>query len=198
MSNVTFRIASLPEHPRVQAAYTTWGYRSGISPDDILYVAERGGEFVAAVRRTQEHGLVLLRGMHVAPEQQRKGIGSRLLGTFVEHLHGEACYCVPYQHLRAFYSRAGFASLPDHAAPEFLRERVRSYRTRGLDVFVMHRPASLSMLPRERPNQAMQATAVVGLRYSPSFLITSSTSLSVRSLMRSSSSVSLRSWFKCS
>ena len=50
----------------------------------------------------------------------------------------------------------------------------------------------------KEPNHAMQATAVIGLRYSPSFLITSSTSLSVRSLMRSSSSVSLRSWFKCS
>ena len=159
MSAITFRVATMAEHPRVQAAYAAWGYRGGISPDDTLYVAEHGGEFVAAVRRAQEHGLVLLRGMHVAPEKQRKGIGSGLLGIFVEHLQGEACYCVPYQHLRAFYSRAGFASLPDHAAPEFLRERVRSYRTRGLDVFVMHRPASLSMLPRERPNQAMELTA---------------------------------------
>ena len=140
MSDITFRVASLAEHSRVQAAYAAWGYRGGVSPDDIVYIAQSGGEFVAAVRRTQEHGLVLLRGMHVAPEYQRTGIGSGLLGIFVEHLHDEPCYCVPYQHLRAFYSRAGFASLPDDAVPEFLLERVRSYRIRGLDVFVMHRP----------------------------------------------------------
>jgi GNAT superfamily N-acetyltransferase len=159
MSDITFRVAALAEHTRVQAAYAAWGYRGGVSPNDTLYVAEFNGEFVAAVRRTQEHALVLLRGMQVAPEHQRTGIGTRLLGMFVEHLHDETCYCVPYQFLRAFYSRAGFASLPDDAAPEFLRERVRSYRVRGLDVFVMHRPASASVLPRERPNQTLQPTA---------------------------------------
>ena len=73
MSDITFRLASLAEHPRVQAAYAAWGYRRRVFPDDIVYVAQNGGEFVAAVRRTQEHGLVLLRGMHVAPEYQRTG-----------------------------------------------------------------------------------------------------------------------------
>ena len=159
-SDITFRVASLSEYSRVQAAYTAWGYRGGVSPDDMLFIAECGGEVVAAVRRTVEHGVVLLRGMHVAPEHQRRGIGSRLLRMFVEHLHGEACYCVPYQHLRAFYSRAGFASLPDAVAPDFLRERLSSYRTRGLDVLVMHRPAVSSVQRRERPNQAMQRTAL--------------------------------------
>ncbi len=159
MSGITFRVASLAEHARVQGVYTAWGYGGGISPSDMLYVAERGGEFVAAVRRTQEHGLVLLRGMHVAPEHQRRGIGGRLLGMFVEHLRGETCYCLPYEHLQAFYSRAGFASLPDDAAPDFLRERVRSYRTRGLYVFVMHRPANFKVLATEGPNQSMKLTA---------------------------------------
>jgi len=161
MSDITFRVVSLAEHARVQAAYAAWGYRGGVSPDDTLYVAQRGGEFVAAVRRTQEHGLVLLRGMHVAPQHQRTGIGSRLLAVFVEHLHGEPCYCVPYQYLRAFYSRAGFASLPDDAAPKFLLERVRSYRLRGLDVLVMHRPASASAHRHGRPNQTMKPTALI-------------------------------------
>ena len=93
----------------------------------MLFIAECSGEFVAAVRRTVEHSVVLLRGMHVAPEHQRRGIGSRLLTMFVEQLQGEAYYCVPYQHLQAFYSRAGFASLSDAAAPDFLRERLSSY-----------------------------------------------------------------------
>ena len=118
MSEITLRVASLAEHSRVQAAYAAWGYRGSVSPDDIVYVAQRGGEFVAAVRRTQEHGLVLLRGMRVAPQHQRTGIGSRLLRIFVEHLHDEPCYCVPYEHLRAFYARGGFASLPDDAIPQ--------------------------------------------------------------------------------
>jgi predicted N-acetyltransferase YhbS len=158
-SDIAFRVARVTDHPRIEAGYSAWGYRGGVSPDDTLFVAERGGELVAAVRRTHEHAITLLRGMYVAPAHQRRGVGSGLLTMFVEHLHGRACYCVPYQHLRAFYSRAGFLSLPGDAAPDFLRERLSSYRTRGLDVLVMHRPSTSSVQPRERPNQAMQRTA---------------------------------------
>jgi hypothetical protein len=50
-----------------------------------------------------------------------------------------SCYCVPYMHLREFYGRAGFVPITCESAPAFLRERVASYRARGLDVLVMHR-----------------------------------------------------------
>ena len=102
---------------------------------------------------------MLLRGMYVAPELQRRRIGSRLLDVFVHDLQGVACYCVPFAHLREFYGRAGFTSLSDEATPSFLRDRLASYRARGLDVLVMRRAVISSVLPAVRPNQAMQPTA---------------------------------------
>jgi GNAT superfamily N-acetyltransferase len=155
--DVTVRVASASEYPRIEALYAAWGYRGGILPQDMLYVAEQGSEVIAAVRCTHEHGFVLLRGMYVAPEHQRRGIGSRLLDFFVSQIDGAACYCVPYMHLRVFYGRAGFAPIACESAPAFLRERVASYRSRGLDVLVMHRRGHST--PTERPNQAMQRTA---------------------------------------
>jgi GNAT superfamily N-acetyltransferase len=136
---VTLRVASASDYRRIEASYAAWGYRGGVLPQDIVYVAEQECDAVAAVRRTREHGFVLLRGMYVAPERQRRGIGSRLLDFFVSHLDRSVCYCVPYVHLRAFYGRAGFVPLDHTLAPAFLRERLVAYRARGLDVLVMRR-----------------------------------------------------------
>jgi GNAT superfamily N-acetyltransferase len=147
----TVRVASASEYPRIAAAYDAWGYHGGVSPGDTIYIAECGSGLIAAVRRTHEHGLVLLRGMYVAPEHQRRGVGAQLLEFFVSHLHGMSCYCVPYSHLQAFYGRAGFAPLTQELVPAFLPERVASYRARGLDVLVMRRLAATP--ETERPNQ---------------------------------------------
>jgi GNAT superfamily N-acetyltransferase len=155
--DVTLRVATPSEYPRVVAAYDTWGYRGGISPEDTLFVAEHESQVVAAVRRTWEHRCVLLRGMYVAPEHQRRGIGGELLEFFVSHLDRVPCYCVPYTRLREFYGRAGFVSLAPQSAPSFLRERVASYRARGLDVLIMRRPSATAT---NRSNQAMQPTAL--------------------------------------
>jgi GNAT superfamily N-acetyltransferase len=165
--NVTVRVASASEYPRIRELYAAWGYRGGVLPQDMVYVAEQGSEVMAAVRRTHEHGFVLLRGMYVAPEHQRRGIGSQLLGFFVSHLDRAACYCVPYMHLREFYGRAGFAPLACESVPAFLRERVASYRARGLEVLVMHRHGHSTAT--ERTNPAMQPTA---RRRTPKFPIT--------------------------
>jgi GNAT superfamily N-acetyltransferase len=151
-----FRVAMPWDYPQVAAAYQAWGYHGGVSPEDTLFVGEDESQLVAAVRRTREHDCVLLRGMYVAPEHQRRGIGRELLEFFVSHLDRVRCYCVPYVHLRDFYGRAGFVSLLDESAPAFLRERAASYRARGLDVLIMCR---LSTSATNGPNQAMQPTA---------------------------------------
>lgn len=141
MSHVTFRIARPDEFPRVEAAYATWGYRGGVAPDDAVYIAERDGELLGAVRQTNEHDVVLLRGMYVAPAEQRRGLGTRLLQLFVARPRLAACYCVPHAHLDAFYAGAGFRPVVGDELPAFLRERAEAYRARGLDVLVMRRPA---------------------------------------------------------
>jgi GNAT superfamily N-acetyltransferase len=138
-AGVTIRAAAPEEYERARAAYSTWGYDGGVAPDDVVYLAQHGTDLVGLVRRTREHGVTMLRGMQVAPAWRRRRIGSRLLRTFVEDLHGEECYCVPYTHLISFYGAAGFGAVREDAAPAFLRERLAAYRGRGLDVLIMRR-----------------------------------------------------------
>lgn len=129
--DATFRIATSVEYPRVEAAYEARGYHGGVSLEDVLYVAERRTELVTVVRRTQEHDLVLLRGMYVAPSLQRQRFGSRLLDVFVDDVQDAPCYCVLYSHLQDFYGRVGFPPLFGEAMRSFLRKRLASYRGRG-------------------------------------------------------------------
>lgn len=141
MSEVTVRVAAAEEHERAAEAYAVWGYGGGVRPEDVVYIAESGGELVGVVRRTAEHGVAMLRGMQVAPEWRRRGIGSRMLQALVADLRGAECFCVPYTHLVDFYAAGGFATLPPAEAPAFLQARLAEYLGRGLSVLLMRRPA---------------------------------------------------------
>lgn len=106
---------------------------------DLVYLAEDNGALVGVVRRTQEHGVSILRGMNVAPAYQRQGIGSQLLAALTRELGNVECWCLPYRHLVSFYSAGGFALVPDSELPPFLQRRLQDYRTRGLDCLAMQR-----------------------------------------------------------
>jgi GNAT superfamily N-acetyltransferase len=140
-TDVTIRTAAAEEHGRAAKAYEAWGYGSGVRPDDVVYVAEAGGELVGVVRRAVEHGVTMLRGMQIAPEWRRRGVGSQLLAAFVADLAGAECHCIPYTHLVGFYGAGGFAIVEEADAPAFLQARLAEYRARGLSVLVMRRPA---------------------------------------------------------
>lgn len=140
LSDAAVRVARPDEHAALAAAYQAWGYRAGIAPGDRVYVAELGGAVAGIVRLTREHGVVMLRGMQVAPEHRRRGVGRQLLTALVDELGGEPCFCVPYAHLTAFYGSAGFQAISGPDMPPFLAERVAGYRADGLDVLVMRRP----------------------------------------------------------
>ncbi len=141
MSGASIRIADPADYPRIAAAYQDWGYRGGVAPNDTLYIVERRGELIGAVRRTFENGVTMLRGMYIAPAEQRQGLGLKLLREFIADLNGAECYCVPYSHLQNFYAQAGFTPVTGSEVPGFLLERIRAYRASGLDVMVMRRAA---------------------------------------------------------
>lgn len=147
------RVAWADELPRLGERYAAWGYRGGIAPADVVLVAEEGGAPVGIVRRSVEHGVVMLRGMYVAPDARGRGIGSVLLRAFVHRLEREpslrvqACYGIPFAHLERFYAQGGFTFVPAATAPMFLQERVRRYTAEGHHVAVMRRdprPASVA------------------------------------------------------
>ncbi|MEP6620904.1 MAG: GNAT family N-acetyltransferase [bacterium] len=137
---VSVRIAQSNELADLTERYRAWGYDGGIAPGDVVFVAERAGRCVGLVRLTFEHDVFMLRGMFVAPSEQRRKIGSMLLGSFTYHLAGAECYCIPFAHLPQFYERGGFVSVPVASVPSALAARVHHYRAEGHDVIVMRRP----------------------------------------------------------
>lgn len=144
MRDLSVRIAAPDELERVRTTYAAWGYGGGADSADTIFVAKGAGELQGLVRLTREHGTTMLRGMQVALDARRQGVGTRLLETFVAQLGGQECYCIPYSHLIAFYGSQGFEVQPPELAPGFLSERLAEYRARGLDVVLMRRPQTSS------------------------------------------------------
>ena len=144
MTRVDVRVSIAParEHAALNELYLRLGYHGGIADDDVVFVAHVDERPVGLVRRRVECGLLMLRGMQVAPAHQRQGIGSRLLRAFVADLPSIDCYCIPYAHLPHFYAQGGFALLDESEAAEFLRARLDRYRAEGLEVVVMRREAT--------------------------------------------------------
>jgi GNAT superfamily N-acetyltransferase len=139
--DVTIRIARFDDIGKIAAAYSDWGYGAGIALDDTAWLAEAAGELIGVVRVAPEYGTLVLRGMRIAEQWRRLGIGSRMLTTVGSWLDGRKCYCVPYTHLVHFYGQIGFVEIATAAAPTFLSSRVTEYKHRSLDVLIMVRVA---------------------------------------------------------
>ena len=136
------RVAREDELKRINDAYTAFRYSGKAEPKDTVILAERGSDLVGLVRGTVEQGVQMLRGMYVAPDTQRQGVGSALLRRFVELLGEHDCYCLPYTHLTGFYGADGFQPLAPEDAPVFLATRLTEYRKDGGDTLLMKRPGT--------------------------------------------------------
>ena len=142
MNDVAVRLAAPSEYAALAERYLAWGYAGGLAPAEAVFVAHRGATPVGIVRRTREQGVLMLRGMQVAPDAQRQGIGRQLLAAFEDALDDrEPCWCIPFAHLTRFYGMIGFEECDEAEAPRFLQERLVDYRARGHVVCVMVRRA---------------------------------------------------------
>lgn len=131
------------EFEKIESFYRENDYLQVIKPSDIFLVAKERDTIRAAIRLCREDGCLVLRGMRVSSRFQRRGIGSRLLHFAQGEIGNEVCYCIPYSQLRIFFAQIGFEKISPDEAPEFLRERYESYRSRhGLDVILMRRSAA--------------------------------------------------------
>jgi GNAT superfamily N-acetyltransferase len=140
--NVTVRAAQSSDINRIFGAYETWGYRGGIQPEDTAWLAEAADELIGVVRIAPENGTLVLRGMRIAEQWRRRGIGSQMLRVLAAWLGNRECYCVPYAHLVDFYGQIAFTEIAPDAAPRFLAERLAEYRRRALNVTIMVRLSS--------------------------------------------------------
>jgi N-acetylglutamate synthase-like GNAT family acetyltransferase len=124
VDNITIVRETLPDFSNVQAFYVSVGYLGTITADCIVISAKTADAIVGAVRLAPENGLLVLRGMMVAPAYQRRGIGTRMLRQISELMSSYECFCLPHAWLEGFYGTIGFAKIEDHDAPPHLRERL--------------------------------------------------------------------------
>jgi GNAT superfamily N-acetyltransferase len=136
-TDVVIRIARFDDISRIAAAYSEWGYGGGIVHSDTAWLAEVAGELIGVVRIASEHGTLVLRGMRIAEQWRRLGIGTRMLTTVGSWLGDRECYCVPYTHSVRFYGQIGFVEIATAAVPTFLSSRVAEYKHSSLDVVIM-------------------------------------------------------------
>lgn len=138
---IDVRIATQSELGEVESLYAICGYRGGVDAADTTFLTRSQGQVIGAVRICAEHGITVLRGMHVLPSFQRQGVGSKLLTATVPLLNRGPSYCLPYSHLVSFYSAASFENTSPDRMPNFLRDRLAVYLARDQDIIAMSRSA---------------------------------------------------------
>ncbi len=92
--------------PQSQEFYSSIGCFQKMHSTDVAVAAFDASEIVGLVRLANEHGRAILRGMIIAPEFQRKGIGSLVLTALEKRLSNDDCYCIPHGWLEGFTVRS--------------------------------------------------------------------------------------------
>lgn len=138
---MNIRRAGRDDLPVLAAFYQACGYRAPLSADAVNLMLEQGTQLLAAVRLCREGGVMVLRGMQVCADVQRKGLGRQLLQACTPYLDDGVAYCLPYAHLQAFYGAVGFQAVGLEALPDFLAQRLRGYLGEGQAIIAMRRTA---------------------------------------------------------
>lgn len=144
-------VAQPSDRQRIQAFYAASRYGSELDPLDRVLLAVSGPTLAGVVRLCREHGILVVRGLQVAPAFRRRGVGRALLGAATAAAGGEDVYVLPYRHLERFYRHAGFVPAPESELPHFLGERLRSYLATGRAVIALRRPARWDAHAGTRP-----------------------------------------------
>lgn len=139
-SPVAISRAHTDELAEVNGFYASLGYQDGARRGDRLWLARRESQVLGAVRLCPHpEGYILLRGLYVAPEVQRQGLGSQLVRAALADVAGRVCYCLPFAPLEGFYKRLKFGRIRPEHAPQQVATRLRCYLDEGLEVILMRR-----------------------------------------------------------
>lgn len=137
------RKARADEFERISSFYNETGYTPVIRQADDFWVAEDSGVLLGVARLCKEKEILVLRGMQVAKEMQRKGIGTALLRAITPFVGEKECFCIPYRDLISFYHQTGFVEVDVAECPEFLVDRANDYRRElDRDVVIMRKTKS--------------------------------------------------------
>ncbi|MBS0591580.1 MAG: GNAT family N-acetyltransferase [Proteobacteria bacterium] len=141
MNAIDIIVANESEMPAAQRFYESLGYGgAAIAPSDFVVLAKAHDKIVGIGRLSQEQNLLWLRGMQVALQFQRQGIGTNILRRLDQEIGDRWCCCLPHDYLVSFYRQAGFEPVTTNLQVA-LHARLAGYRSRGLTVVAMVREA---------------------------------------------------------
>lgn len=135
-SEFTFEWLEEQKYPLVNKFYSEHRLRGKARGGDQCAIARCKGQIIGAALLRPLDDYVLLTAMALAPNYQRKGIGSRLLG-FMRERFTEDTFSFPYTHLESFYFSGGFALCPLELCPETLISRYEAYKQQGRSILLM-------------------------------------------------------------
>jgi GNAT superfamily N-acetyltransferase len=119
--------------------YLIADYGGSFAPADRVVYATEEERIIGAGRLSEEEGVLVLRGMRVLKEYRGRGVGNAILDSLVSEESSRDRYCIPYSNLRHFYAAKGFEEIKPLEAPNFICNRFKGYRARGLDVILMRK-----------------------------------------------------------
>lgn len=109
---------------------------------DLFFAAFAGTKIVGVCRFCVEEKTPMLRSMVVHAPLRSNKIGSMILESFEQYLdknNFSPTYCIPYAYLSRFYEQIGFKVIKEEDAPKFLQERIKDYRGRNSELFMIMR-----------------------------------------------------------
>jgi N-acetylglutamate synthase-like GNAT family acetyltransferase len=141
--NTTVRIQMIPGSeaaPIVDAFYEQEGKSHRARNSDLFFAAFIENTIVGICRFCIEEDTPLLRSMIIHAPLRSHKIGAKILESFEKYLNENKLgptYCIPYDHLESFYSRIQFKVIQEEDAPLFLQERIKEYRKKSSDHFMI-------------------------------------------------------------
>jgi len=137
-SELIVKELGLKEKDKGQEFYKSVGYLlKPILDTDTVIIALYKNKIIGIVRLSYENNICVLRGMQIAKEFRRKGIGTLLIKKLNNYIGSNTCWCIPHKWLESFYSQIGFKKIDENKAPLFLLERIIETRKKYPQVIMM-------------------------------------------------------------
>jgi N-acetylglutamate synthase-like GNAT family acetyltransferase len=136
---VTLEVLTPSRFPDAQAFYASVGYYGAIANDCTVFATRLDGSIIGVARLAPEQGVTVLRGMMIAEDCQRNGIGSRMLRFMEPYMGGSDVFCLPHGWLEEFYGQIGFVKIDPLKAPKHLQERLIDQKTKYPHMIIMSR-----------------------------------------------------------
>lgn len=150
----------------VRRFYKDVGYTPSISDDEIVLIAFVLNKAVGSVRLCEENNILVLRGMFVDKEWQRKGVGTALLRELDLIIGSKECFCLPHDYLEDFYCQIGFKKIGLECIPPHLKKRIKEYENIYSDLIAMRRYKNMMPicnLPKTNKFELFPSMPIIGI-----------------------------------